>query len=71
MINIKQKVDIACEVAGMSRAELARRLNTTPSAFLQRLDRGKFTQDELEQIAAILDCEYFSGFKFNNGIEVK
>lgn len=58
---------MGCVHAGISRAELARRLGTTPQAFKQRFDNGKFTQTELEKIASILDGEYFSGFKFEDG----
>ena len=70
-ITIQQKIDIACDAAGISRAELTRRLGTSESAFKQRLDRGKFKQEEMEKIASILGCEYFSGFKFPNGLEIK
>lgn len=66
-ITIQQKIDMACVHAGISRAELARRLGTTPQAFQQRFDNGKFTQSELEKMALILDGEYFSGFKFADG----
>ncbi len=61
---------MACVHAGISRAELAKRFGTTPSAFKQRLDNGKFTQEELEKIASILDGEYFSGFKFKDGVTI-
>ena len=50
---------MACDAAGISRAELTRRLGTSESAFKQRLDRGKFKQEELETIASILGCKYF------------
>lgn len=62
---------MACVHAGISRAELSRRLGTTPQAFKQRFDNGKFTQSELEKIAKILDGEYFSGFKFKDGSVIK
>lgn len=62
---------MACTYAGFSRAELARRFGTSPSNFKQRFDNGKFTQDELEKIAAILGGEYFSGFKFEDGTTIE
>lgn len=71
ILTIQQKIDMACDAAGISRAELCRRLGTSQSAFKQRLDRGKFKQEELENIADILGCKYFSGFKFPNGLEIK
>lgn len=66
-ITIQQKIDMACVHANISRAELARRLGTTPQAFKQRFDNGKFTQAELEKMAAVLNGEYFSGFRFEDG----
>ena len=59
------------DAAGISRAELSRRLGTSQSAFKQRLDRGRFTQDELDEIANILGCKYFSGFQFPDGLEIR
>lgn len=70
-ITIQQKIDMACDDAEISRAELTRRLGTSQSAFKQRLDRGKFSQEEMEKIASILGCKYFSGFRFDNGLEIK
>jgi len=70
-ITIQQKIDMACDAAGISRAELTRRLGTSQSAFKQRLDRGKFSQDEMDKIASILGCKYFSGFIFPDGLEIK
>lgn len=58
---------MACAHAGISRAELAKRLGTTPQAFKQHFDNGKSTQTELEKMALIIDGEYFSGFKFSDG----
>lgn len=70
-ITLQQKIDMACVHADISRAELARRLNTTPSAFKQRFDNGKFTQEELEKIATLCGGEYYSGFKFNDGTVIE
>ena len=70
-ITIQQKIDMPCDATGISRAELTRRLRTSESVFKQRLDRGKFKQEELETIAAILGCKYFSGFEFPDGLIIK
>lgn len=66
-MTIQQKIDMICIKAGISRAELARQFGSNPSAFKQRFDRGKFTQEELEKIGSICDAEYFSGYKFSDG----
>lgn len=70
-ITIQQKIAMALAHEGMTQAELARRFGSTPPAFKQRLNNGKFTQEELEKIASILDSEYFSGFKFNDGTVIE
>lgn len=57
--------------AGTNQAELARHFGSTPQAFSQRLSNGKFTQEELEKIAGILNGKYFSGFEFSDGTIIK
>ena len=43
-ITIQQKIDMACAHAGISRAELSRRLGyKVPQSFQKRYDTGKFT----------------------------
>lgn len=54
----------------LPKKEIAEKMNVTPSAFGQRLKTGKFTKEELQRIAAILDAEYISFFKFKDGKEI-
>ena len=43
---------MACAHAGISKAELSRRLGyKKPQSFQTRYDTGKFTQEELQEIA--------------------
>ena len=70
-ITIKQKIEAACKVAGISVTELGRRIGLSQSAFSQRLKRGKFTQEELEEMGRQLGGKYFSGFSFPDGTEIK
>ncbi len=70
-MNIKQKVLVACDIAGISMTELGRRLGMSQSAFSQRLKTGKFTQEELENMADILGCKYISVFQFPDGKKVE
>lgn len=65
-----QKIKMACKFKNMSESELARRLGTSPQAFNQRLKTDKFTTDELERIADILEAEYKFAFIFQNGEEI-
>lgn len=69
-ITIQQQIDTACAYAGISRAELARRMGTNNNAFSQRLRTGKFSYDELEEISKQLGAKYYSAFKFPDGKEI-
>lgn len=73
MINItlKQKIMIACNMAGISMTELGKRLGMSQANFSKRLKVGKFTQEELEQMGKELGAEYKSGFYFPNGNKVE
>ena len=51
----------------MSQAELARGIGTSPQAFNQRMKTGKFTSEELNQIANFLGCKYTFQFEFEDG----
>ncbi len=70
-IDIKQKVETACKMAGITVTELGKRCGYSQSAFSQRLKRGKFTQEELELFAKKLGAKYFSGFEFPDGNRVE
>lgn len=58
---IQQKVNAACAYAGISRAELARRLGTNNNAFSQRLKTGKFSDKDFELMGKALGAELFGG----------
>lgn len=69
-MTIEQKIKMALSFAGISQAELARRLNTTPSNFNQKLKRNTLTQEDFEQIAAALGCVWRSEFVFSDGTTI-
>lgn len=60
----------ACDVAGISLTELANRMGLSQSNFSQRLKTGKFTKEELEQMAQCLGCKYVSYFEFEDGTKI-
>lgn len=66
-MNIKQRVKIVCEIAGMNLGDVGFKMGMSQSTFSTRLKTGKFTKDELMQIAEILNCKYISYFKFDDG----
>lgn len=52
---------MACAHAGISKAELSRKLGyATPQAFQKRYNTGKFTQEELQEIAQATGGRYIS-----------
>ena len=71
LLTIQQKIDMACAHAGISKAELSRRLGyKKPQSFQTRYDTGKFTQEELQDIAKATGGEYISLFKYPDGTQI-
>lgn len=54
----------------ISEAELARRLDVSPQNLHNKLKRDNFTQNDLEEIAAALDCTVSITFTMNDTKEV-
>lgn len=70
-ITIQQKIDMALTYSNMTKTELAKKLGyATPQAFQKRYTTGKFTKEELENIAKALGCEYISLFRYPDGKEI-
>lgn len=66
-ITIQQKIDAARAYKGITQQQLADAFGITVQAMGQRLKTGKFTQEELEKIAKVLDAKYQSYFEFSDG----
>ena len=69
-MDIPTKIRMAEAYAKISEADLARRLGKTPQAFGQRMKTGKFSSEDLENIAAALGAEIKVAFVFPDGTEV-
>lgn len=69
-MTLSQKIKMALAYKGMSEAELARKIGTSPSAFNQRMKTGKFSSDEMNKIAEALGAEYYFGFQFSDGTRI-
>lgn len=69
-ITLQQRVKASCELSGMSLTELAEKLGMSQQNFSKRLKVGKFTQEELEEIAKALGAKYISVFEFPNGTRI-
>lgn len=69
-MTLEQKISMALAYKKTSQAALARMLGQTPSNFNQKMKRGTFTIEELEQIGQALGAKYFFGFEFEDGTKV-
>lgn len=67
----EQKIKMALSFSGISQAELARRIGTTPSNLNQKVKRNTLTKEELEQIAAAIGAEFRLYFVFEGGREIE
>lgn len=66
-LTIEQKLKMALAYSGISQAELARRIGTTPSNLNQKVKRNTLTNEELEQIALALGGSWRAEFVFADG----
>lgn len=65
-----QKIRMLLGYKNTSEAELARQLNTSPSAFNQRMKTDKFTVEELREIASTLGAKYNFYFELPDGTKI-
>lgn len=66
----EQMLKMALSYKGVSQAELARKIDTTPSNLNQKVKRNTLTREDLERIAAALGAEFICHFKFPDGTEI-
>ncbi len=66
-MTIEQKIKMALSYSGISQAELARRIGTTPSNLNQKVKRNTITKEEMEEIAAAIDGTWRAEFVFADG----
>lgn len=69
-MTISQKIKMALAYKGMSEAELARAVGSSPSAFNQRMKTGKFSSEEMEKIADALGATYYYCFEFEGNVRI-
>lgn len=66
-MTIEQKINMALSYKGISQAELARKIGTTPSNLNQKVKRNTLTKEELEKIAEVLGAVWHAEFEFPDG----
>ena len=62
-----------CAKTNLSSSEIGRRLNKSPQAFSQKIKRGKFTVEDMQDIAMVTGCKLECAFLFPDGerIDIK
>ena len=60
----------ALSKAEITMGELANRLGYSRQNLNVRIERNKFTDEELKQIAEILGCKYVCYFEFPDGTKI-
>ena len=66
-MTIEQKIKMALSYSGISQAELARRIGTTPSNLNQKVKRNTITKEEMERIATAFGGIWRAEFVFEDG----
>lgn len=66
-MTIEQKLNMALSCKGISQAELARLIGTTPSNLNQKVKRNTLTKENLEEIAVALGGSFRAEFVFEDG----
>ena len=69
-IDTKQKIETACKIAGITVTELGARMGMSQQNISKRLKTGKFTKDELEQMASIMGAKFILRFEFPDGTKI-
>lgn len=67
----RQIIEMALAYARITNAELARRLEWSPQLLNKRLNTGKFTVEEWQQIGEAIGANAQVVFTFPDGKEIK
>lgn len=66
----RQIIEMALAYKHMSNAELARRMEWSPQLLNKRLNTGKFTVEEWEEIGTAIGATVKIVFRFPDGVEI-
>ena len=66
-MTISEQIKVLCIRRNISVSELARRYGTTPQNFSSKMKRESFSIEELERIAASLNCTFERYFVLSDG----
>ena len=69
-MRIDEQLKILCIKSDLSLSEIGRRLNKSPQAFCQKIKRGNFTIDELQDIAMVTGCKLECNLIYPDGTKI-
>lgn len=69
-MRIEEQVKILCAKTNLSSSEIGRRLNKSPQAFSQKIKRGSFSVEDLQDIAIVTGCKLECAFVFPDGEKI-
>ena len=61
-----EKIKVIMGRRGLSLTDLAKKLGQSPQNMSNKMNRDNFSEKELKEIAAILDCTFETVFKMND-----
>lgn len=63
---MSEKIELVLVKRKMSKAALATKLNSSTSNLYNKFKRDNFSEKELQEIAAILNCTFEANFVLND-----
>lgn len=69
-MRIDEQLKILSIKTNLSLSEIGRRLNKSPQAFSQKIKRGNFTVDQLQDIAMVTGCKLECYFVYPDGSKI-
>jgi len=69
-MTIEKKINMALVYKGISQAELARLIGTSPPNLNLKIKRETLKQEDLDKIAEALGATYNSFFEFPDGTKI-
>ena len=66
----KEKLKKVIAYGGVNQSRIAESIGITRAAFCNRLDKMRFSKDELETIAKCVGAKYVEYFEFPDGTKI-
>jgi transcriptional regulator with XRE-family HTH domain len=61
-----EKIKLVLVKRNLSKSQLARKLGCSPSNLYNKFKRDNFSEDELKEIAQLLNCTFEASFVLND-----